>query len=57
MTTVFLPNPRISDDHQVLKEPQWSRLETYYRLREQFLGEPMPDDLDAMAARPLPEIV
>ena len=57
MTTVFLPNPRISDDHQVLKVPDWSRLETYYRLREQFLGEPMPDDLEAMAERPLPEAV
>lgn len=57
MTTVFLPNPRISADHQVLKVPDWSRLDTYYRLREQFLSEPMPDDLETMADRPLPEMV
>jgi hypothetical protein len=57
MTTVFLPNPRITDDHQVLKVPDWSRLETYYRLRQRFLGEPMPDDVEAMAERPLPEAV
>jgi hypothetical protein len=57
MTTVFLPNPQISDDHQVLKVPDWSRLDTYYRLRRQFLGEPMPDDLETIAERPLPEAV
>ena len=54
MTTVFLPNPRISDDHQLLKTPDWSRLEAYYRLRSQFLGEPMPDDFEEIAQRPLP---
>ncbi len=53
MATVFLPNPRISDDHQVLGTPDWSRLELYYRLRERFLGEPMPADLQAAAERPL----
>lgn len=56
MTTVFLPNPRISDDHQVLRVPEWSRLETYYRLRQTFLGEPMPADLEAIAQSPLPGI-
>jgi len=29
----------------------------YTHLRGQFLGEPMPDDLEAMAERPLPEAV
>jgi hypothetical protein len=52
MTTVFLPNPRISDDHQLLSTPDWSRLDAYYRLRAQFLGEPMPDAFEEMAQRP-----
>jgi hypothetical protein len=54
MTTVFLPNPYLSDDQQLLKTPDWSRLETYYRLRAQFLGDAMPDDFEAVAQRPLP---
>jgi hypothetical protein len=54
MTTVFLPNPSIGDDHRLLKTPDWSRLETYYRLRSQFLSEPMPADVEAVAAQPLP---
>jgi hypothetical protein len=57
MTTVFLPNPRIGDDHQLLREPDWSRLEAYYRLRAKFLGETMPDDIEAVAEQPLPEMV
>jgi hypothetical protein len=56
MTTVFLPNPRIGDDHQLMKTPDWSRLDTYYRLREKFLGEPMPEDFETAAERTLPEI-
>jgi hypothetical protein len=57
MTTVFLPNPNISDDHQLLKTPDWSRLDTYYRLRAQFLGEPMPADIEAAAQQELPASV
>jgi hypothetical protein len=56
MTTIFLPNPRVGDDHQLLRVPDWSRLETYYRLREKFLGEPMPDVFETMAMRPLPGV-
>ncbi len=57
MTTVFLPNPRISDDHQLLKTPDWTRLDTYYRLRAQFLGEAMPADIASTAQQPLPYAV
>jgi hypothetical protein len=57
MTTVFLPSPRVSDDHQLLKTPDWSRLDVYYRLRAQFLGEAMPEDFEAIASLPLPERV
>lgn len=56
MTTVFLPNPHIGDDHQVLGVPDWPRLETYYRLREKFLAEPMPADIEVAAQCPLPAI-
>jgi hypothetical protein len=38
-----------------LKTPDWSRLDAYYRLRAQFLGEAMPDDFEAVASQPLPE--
>ncbi len=44
MTTVFLPNPFLSDEQQVLPEPQWERLRLWYTLREKYLGEPLPAD-------------
>lgn len=44
MTTVFLPNPFLSDKLEVLKQPQWERLCLWYELRRTFLGEPMPLD-------------
>lgn len=47
MTMVFL----------ILKTPDCSRLEPYYRLREQCPGEPMPADVEALAEQPLPETV
>ena len=55
MTTVFLPNSRLTDDMQLLKQPDWSRLDLYYRLREKFLAEPVPSDLEATANLPFPE--
>ena len=54
MTTVFLPSPWISDDQQFLREPDWSRLEAYYRLRSRFLGEAMPGDFKTVAEQPFP---
>jgi hypothetical protein len=45
MTTVFLPNPYLSDDLKVLKDPRWERLRLWYELRHTFLGEPMPEDM------------
>ncbi|MGH8548845.1 MAG: DUF7676 family protein [Methylococcales bacterium] len=44
MTTVFLPNPYLSDDLKMLKEPRWERLRLWRELRQLFLGEPMPAD-------------
>jgi hypothetical protein len=49
MTTVFLPSPSLTDDMQMAKTPDWSRLGLYYRLRERFLGEPPPGDFEAAA--------
>ena len=43
MTTIFLPNPRLSDEMNVLKEPQWDRLRLWFELRNRFLGEPIPE--------------
>ncbi|MCS7081232.1 MAG: hypothetical protein NZ585_14440 [Chloracidobacterium sp.] len=47
MTTVFLPNPYLTDDMKVRKEPDWTRLTLWHKLRKQFLGEPVPVDLVA----------
>lgn len=56
MTTVFLPNPQLTDDMQFIKMPDWNRLELYYKLRATYLGEPMPTDLQLAAELPLPEL-
>lgn len=49
MTTVFLPNPWLTEDMKVLKEPQWERLELYYWLRNKYLGEPIPENYEQAA--------
>ena len=52
MTTVFLPNPRLSDEMKPLREPNWERLKLWYELRSQFLGEPAPANIaEAQTAR------
>jgi len=51
MTTVFLPNPRLSDEMKVLKEPQWERLRLWFELRHRFLGEPIPESFTPEASR------
>jgi hypothetical protein len=45
MTTVFLPNPRLSDEMKLLKEPNWDRLKLWYELRLQFLNEQPPANI------------
>src|SRR6185503_16367036 len=55
MTTVFLPNPNLSEEKKFVKEPNWSRLEFYYQLRHQLLGEPIPADFAAAANAEWPE--
>jgi hypothetical protein len=46
--TVFLPNPFLSDDMQILPEPDWSRLRLWDHLRQRYLGlEPDPRDREA----------
>src|SRR5262249_22360628 len=52
MTTIFLPNPRLSDDLKILERPDWQRLSLWYELRHQFLCEEPPADIgEAQAAR------
>ena len=48
MTTVFLPNPHLSDDMKILKQPDWERLRLWYELRNTYLGEPVPDNIPAL---------
>ncbi len=55
MTTVFLPSPWLTDDMQFIRQPDWSRLDLYYRLRANYVGEPMPADLETTANLPFPE--
>ncbi|HTT74909.1 MAG TPA: hypothetical protein VMF50_02920 [Candidatus Binataceae bacterium] len=54
MTTVFLPNPRLSDEMKPLREPNWERLKLWYDLRFRFLGEQPPASIaEAQAATDL----
>lgn len=57
MTTVFLPNPNLTDNMQYSKTPNWNRLELYYQLREKYLGEPLPENFELIANQPLPGTV
>jgi hypothetical protein len=52
MTTVFLPNPFLSDAQKVLREPQWERLRLWYELRAKYLGEAMPEQYEPADAPP-----
>jgi hypothetical protein len=52
MTTVFLPNPFLSDDQKLLAEPQWERLHLWYELRAKYLGEPLPEQYKPREAPP-----
>ncbi|MFQ6028999.1 MAG: hypothetical protein ACE5Q6_16080, partial [Dehalococcoidia bacterium] len=36
--TILLPNPHLADDQSYLKEPDWSRLDLWDRLRQKYLG-------------------
>jgi len=47
MMTVLLSNPFLSDDQQLLDEPDWSRLALWDDLRERFLDLP-PDPSDRL---------
>ncbi|ESQ11639.1 MAG: hypothetical protein N838_20140 [Thiohalocapsa sp. PB-PSB1] len=48
--TVFLPNPYLSDEQQILKEPVWEHLDLWNHLRADYLGLP-PDPKDLTASR------
>lgn len=48
--TVFLPNPFLSMDQKILKEPRWERLEMWDHLRKKYL-ELEPDEKDRTASR------
>lgn len=45
MITVFLPNPYLDANDHVARNPDWSRLHVWDRIRREFLGrEPDPRD-------------
>ena len=45
MMTVFFPNPFISDEERILKNPDWSRLSMWNAFRQKYLGlDPDPQD-------------
>ena len=48
--TVFLPNPFISIEQKVLKEPVWEQLTLWDHLRKKYLGLG-PDEKDRMARK------
>lgn len=57
MTTVFLPNPKLSDEMDVLKQPEWERLQLWYELRNRFLGEPIPESFAPTPAQHRPAFI
>jgi hypothetical protein len=48
--TILLPNPFLSRDDQILREPEWSRLALWDALRARWTGSPGPDPLDRSGA-------
>jgi len=44
--TVFLPNPFLTPEMEIAKEPDWSRLSLWDKLRAQWLGLSQPDPID-----------
>ena len=46
--TVFFPNPFLSDDDEILKTPDWSRLAVWEALLRRYLGRE-PDGRDRLA--------
>ena len=48
--TVFLPNPYLTVEQKILKEPRWEHLAMWDHLRETYLGLD-PDPLDREASR------
>ncbi|HXM04770.1 MAG TPA: hypothetical protein VN939_19305 [Chthoniobacterales bacterium] len=44
--TIFLPNPFLTPEMQIAKEPDWSRLALWDQLRAQWLGLSQPDPFD-----------
>ncbi|MEM7221906.1 MAG: hypothetical protein AAF495_02940 [Pseudomonadota bacterium] len=46
--TIFFPNPFLSDDDEILAEPQWERLSVWQELLKRYLGQP-PDPRDRSA--------
>ncbi|HEX8088672.1 MAG TPA: hypothetical protein VF762_07450 [Blastocatellia bacterium] len=50
MTTIFLPNARLSEEMKILKEPRWGRLRLWFELRNRLLGEPIPESFIPQSA-------
>jgi len=48
--TVFLPNPYLTGEQRILKEPVWEHLALWDHLRAEYLGLP-PDPKDREASR------
>jgi hypothetical protein len=51
MITVFFPNPYLDDQAHRNREPDWSRLHLWDRVRREFLGQgPDPHDREVSRA-------
>jgi len=46
--TVFMPNPLLTPEDKIARQPDWSRLSLWNQLRESFLGL-QPDPIDSTA--------
>jgi hypothetical protein len=47
MTTIFFPHVLLGETSHTVGPPNWENLRLYYEFRRRYLGEPLPEDLEA----------
>jgi hypothetical protein len=53
MATIFFPHPLLAESGRSIGKLNWNNLRLLYEFRHRYLGEPMPDDIEAAAKAPL----
>jgi hypothetical protein len=53
MTTIFFPHVLLGEKPNTVGPANWENLRLYYEFRRRYLGEAVPDDLEAAGRAPL----